>query len=222
MQSIKLYNQERVALREELHHLKNCQVTFLTSSVAATGVLLGIATTLSSKEPIGFFFLFPLVVLIPSWWIFFDKATTITRIVGYCRILEGLILGYYYADNFIGWENALREFRKRQATVKCNRANGPPKAWRSVLAEILLLRTGFRYWIFSYWTFLTLSGLCVVVSAVPLNSTWFVVGPMPVILFLISVVWNARVLWHLIGGRYSYDHNERVWKKILHVYRTRP
>jgi hypothetical protein len=36
--------------------------------------------------------IFPLVVLIPCWWGFFDKAKTITRIVGYIRILEGILL----------------------------------------------------------------------------------------------------------------------------------
>lgn len=156
MDETELYDRERVALREELHNLKNCQITFLTSSITATGVLLGIATSLASKEYIGIIFLFPLIVLLPSWWVFFDKATTITRIVGYYRVLEGLILRHLHAANFIGWENALCKFRKLQSS----RNNKPPKVLikplHSVLADIVLLQTGHRYWLISYYTFLAL------------------------------------------------------------------
>ena len=46
MNESELCEKERVALREELHNLKNCQITFLTLSITATGAILGIATSL--------------------------------------------------------------------------------------------------------------------------------------------------------------------------------
>ena len=88
------YSKELDWLREELHNLKDCQVTFLTRSVIATAALLGLAVSLTSDSsfpPLGAFYLIPLIVVVPSWWIFFDKATTITRIVGYYRNIETVI-----------------------------------------------------------------------------------------------------------------------------------
>jgi hypothetical protein len=41
---------ERAALREELHNLESCQITFLTHSVTATGVLLGLGASLGSTS----------------------------------------------------------------------------------------------------------------------------------------------------------------------------
>lgn len=218
MDPAELYDHERTALRDELHNLKNCQITFLTSSVTATGVLLGITSTLASSPDLGVIFLFPLIVLLPSWWIFFDKATTITRIVGYYRILESLILQRCQASNFMGWENALGEFRTRQARHELKlpeyqQDNSRFSRW----FEILSLRTSHRYWVISYLTFLALSGLCVAASMTSLRSVWFFVMPLPAILFLFSVAWNAQVVWQLIYGRYSYDCNEYFWRQILGV-----
>ncbi len=218
MDEIELYDHERTALREELHNLKSCQITFLTSSVTATGVLLGLATTLASSLDLGVIFLFPLIVLFPSWWIFFDKATTITRIVGYYRILERLILQHCRATNFVGWENALGEFRKRQT---CRELNAPKNEQdNSRLArwiEIFSLHTSHRYWVISYFTFFALSGLCVLVSITSLKTAWLFVIPVPALLFLVSVLWNARIVWQLIYGNHSYDCNEHFWKQILGV-----
>jgi hypothetical protein len=217
MDTNEFYERELVALREELHNLKNCQVTFLTSSITATGLLLGIGTTWASKQLVGIVSLFPLVVLLPSWWVFFDKATSITRIVGYYRVLEGLALEYQESTSFVGWENALREFRTRQADGKLEPPHELVEPWHSVLADITLLRTGHRYWVISYSTFLGLSALCIALSAAIAKSTWFLVLPVPAILLLVSVIWNARAVAQLIGGRYSYDCNERFWKQILGV-----
>ena len=118
---VKLYEQERKALREELYNLKSCQITFLTTSITATGLLLGLASTFASDPFKGIAFIFPLLVLIPSWWIFFDKATTITRVVGYYRILESLILDNCTAENYMGWENSLRLSRKMRKKRRWNR-----------------------------------------------------------------------------------------------------
>jgi len=215
MDTVEFHDRERTLLREELHNLKNCQITFITSSVTATGVLLGLAATLASTPALGVIFFFPLIVLLPSWWIFFDKATTITRIVGYYRILEKLILGEHEATNNMGWENALGEFRKRQESGELKPPQHLEDSRLSRWFDIFLLRTTHRYWVISYYTFLALSGLCVVVAIATLKGVWFIVTPVPTLMVLISALWNARIVRQLIYGHHSYDCNEYFWNQIV-------
>ena len=71
--------------------------------------LPGIFRPSSGQDVSQSIYLVPLVVLIPCWWGFFDKAKTITRIVGYFRILEQLALvdgggTLDTIDRFLGWE----------------------------------------------------------------------------------------------------------------------
>lgn len=219
MDIVEIYDRERTLLREELHNLKNCQVTFLTSSVTATGVLLGLAATFASTPALGVVFLLPLIVLLPSWWIFFDKATTITRIVGYYRVLEKLILGDCEAAKNTSWENGLREFRNRQESGELNPPEDLVDSGLCRWFDIFLLRTTHRYWVITYYTFLVLSGSCLAVSIATIKGVWFFALPTPTLMVLISALWNARVLRQLIYGRYSYDCNEYFWNAIV---TTRP
>jgi len=213
--------QEMSALREELHSLKHCQITFLTYSVAATGILLGVGTVLGSTSVRAVVFLFPLIFILPAWWIFFDKATTVTRIVGYYRILEGLSLETRKVKCFTGWENSLREFRHWQERKKFNYSNKDqrPKPWRSKVWDMVLLKTGHRYWLISCFVFFALSGLCVIVSIVlsivDWRWHWLAIAIVAAVVFLISTCWNARLVWQLIYGRHSYNCNEDLWEQVL-------
>jgi hypothetical protein len=213
---VQLYEEERKALREELYNLKGCQITFLTTSITATGLLLGLAASLAPVSYKGIAFFFPLIVLLPSWWIFFDKASTITRVVGYYRILESLILGHCTAENYVGWENSLHLFRRMQKEGKLRQPTNEEKIgildW---IKEMIFYKTGHRYWVTSYYTFFALSSVCTGISVILIDNLW--IGSFLSILFVISAVWNARMVWFLIHKRYSYDWNEHFWRQILKV-----
>lgn len=85
----------------------------------------------------------------------FDKATTVTRIVGYCRILEKLINDQVLAKKYVGWENALRIFREEQ---KEGRLKFEPQKtfwsvfWKDFLPLGLIIHTR-RYWLLAHYTF---------------------------------------------------------------------
>jgi len=121
-EQIKFYCQEHKLLREELNNLKECQVRYFTFSLTATGIVLGIIAKFGSTYFPNTLFLLPLTFLIPSWWVFFDKAKTITRIVAYYRLLETIILNEESSIKeimleskkfkYIGWENSLMFFRE--------------------------------------------------------------------------------------------------------------
>jgi hypothetical protein len=211
-----LYEEERKALREELYSLKNCQITFLTTSITATGLISGLAASIAPEPYQGFAFFFPLIVLLPSWWIFFDKATTITRVVGYYRILESLILDRCVAENFIGWENSLGLFRQMQKEGKLRQPKDKVKVgFLDWMNEMIFYKTTHRYWITAYYTFFALSGVCVLIGFFLTSNIW--IGLFLSILFIISAIWNARMVWFLIHKKYSYDWNEDFWRQILKV-----
>ena len=237
LDSLKLICESEIkVLREELQGLKHCQITFLTSAVTATGVLLGVASTIYSHLPQSnpslpsLIFLCPLLVLLPSWWIFFDKATTITRIVGYYRILEQLILQkhqQYDSINFLGWENALGQFRelnnkggfKAQHQGACRNRKDSLKD----ILKIVFLITSNRYWIISFHTFFGLSACCLIFSyllsetKIPQLSISGITLIAAINLFILSIAFNFGVMFHLIGGKFSYDNHENYWREVLNV-----
>ena len=243
MNELEKYDSERRALREELHSLKGCQIQFLTVAVTATGVLLGLAVSvlkLRESPPrleayFALAFLLPLVVLLPAWSVFFDKARTITRIVGYYRVLEKLIYGLYDSEkmkalSFVGWENALGKFRKHEAekpfillpeTVQNYRRGKVRDA-----IPVFHVKRLFPYWMICYYTFLVLSGLCLLASVVLVVICWLsgwtivVAVTLAVVVTAIALwVWctlrNGLIVYELIRGRHSYESNEFVWEQIL-------
>jgi hypothetical protein len=172
----------------------------------AVNLVASIDNTLNSYY--GIAYLFPLTILIPTWWIFFDKAMTISRIVGYYRNLERLILKSHTA-NFRGWENALNRFRRLQEQGRLKHRS------RLRLKELLPHRLPHRYWILTYATFFGLSILCLAMSF--FSQVNMAIFYLVLFVVLISAIWNAWVISELIWGRYSYRANERYWKKILKV-----
>jgi len=208
---LKLSEKEHSFLRRELAHLKDCQIKFLTFSVTATGIILGMVgrSRMSLSEgpnfPTGNMWLLPLVVLLPAWWVFFDKATTITRIVGYFRILEKIILKKIVLSNFPGWERGLSEFRKIPTEEKINYIK---------LLKILTLQTSNRYWVITYYIFLSLSSLCLFVGW---KQSPTVIKAIAGSAILISAIWNVYILWALSEGHCSYNTNEKKWKMLLQV-----
>jgi hypothetical protein len=215
-------SKEHSFLRRELVHLKECQIKFFTFSVTATGLILGIGRSgflfASSKLPSGDLWLYPLVIIIPAWWVFFDKATTITRIVGYFRILEKLILNTLEAKQFKGWENNLAKFR---TYVQNDKDNNDTKKGDSnkenkikTLFNIMSFRTTNRYWVITYYTFLLLSAVCWLGS---LKEAHMLFISFSGIIILISVIYNLNILYSLIHGKYSYNFNEHIWEQVLEV-----
>lgn len=210
---------ERLMLREELHRLKSCQITFLTAAASGTGLLLGLAEFRPNETP-GPLYLLPLTILLPFWWAFFDKATTITRLVGYYRILERCVVGGVTEIEFLGWERALREFRLMQARGEFEEFDTTRlgEAWRFITA--LTLKQGHRYLALAHATFGGLSTVCIVasLSRVPSDQPWAV----PTILVAtLAVLYSFVCIWimafHLVWGRLSFNVSQSCWEKVLRI-----
>jgi len=218
---LNVLSNERNILRSEILSLKQCQVHYFWGSVTAAGALLGLGSKLGSQDSSTLFYLAPLVIILPCWLIFFDKATTITRIVGYSRLLEYLIINPIDIDfAYIGWENALSLFRSR---------NLPKpgfgellkrffKYLTDILKAIPLLfsfKSAHRYWSLNWLTFFGVSTFCWSLGfffARPGNVSLLILFG---ILLFISSLHNLYLLKNLINGKFSYNSNEETWKNIL-------
>lgn len=162
-----LVEKELELLKEELRALKECQTRYVGLAVTSTGIIFAyllsgikyvvqcngtqyneISSTFLSIDPV---FLTPLIIILPVCCIFFDKATTISRVVGYYQILEGFSLKKYDLKKFIGWENSLSLLREngrdREKKIKCVFA-------QINLWESLKYKCKVKY-------FLTFLGLCI-------------------------------------------------------------
>ena len=209
MDATKVVLHEMDTLRHELQHLKLCQVRYFLFSITVTGALVG---TLSRSEASSHaMYLAPLIVVIPCWWIFFDKAATITRIVGYYRLLEMMLTGEG-RHRYCGWERALADFRRWQedGRLKSVQANSKPGADSAI--RLLRLNSPHRYWVINWYTFLMLSLVCITLSA---SSLGFVSMAAVVAVVGWSAYANFCAINDLVFGDASYDANEKYWVAIL-------
>ncbi len=225
---------ETLLLRQELQELKRCQLQYFTLSVTGAAAILGFAGSMSNRELLGPSLLAPLAIIIPCWWIFFDKATTITRIVGYIRLLEGLITdGPDPNLVYPGYEKALAMYRCLEDDIRERRTPRPqmtnPERRQSWL-HLLALRTRHRYWMTNLYTFILLATLCCVAgwglfsglgssarsSLGGVSSTvraWSV--GIAGLLTAGSTIYGFLVVYQLVFGKYSYTMNEVFWRLAL-------
>lgn len=136
-----LMQEELKLLRDELKNLKECQTKYVALAVASVGAifsyLFGNSENLIQYDTINFTiystYLIPLVVVLPMSCIFFNKAVTITRIVGYYQVLEDFNLGNN-KNMYIGWENSLKEYRKygREREKFVKQYCGKIKLWENL------------------------------------------------------------------------------------------
>jgi hypothetical protein len=222
---------ELTFLRQELQELKRCQLHYFTLSISGTAAILGFAGSINTKELVGPSLLAPLVIIIPCWWIFFDKATTITRIVGYVRILENFLAEGASLDLvYPGYEEGLTRYREYEDELRrggeryivephTEKENlvGRAREWFDLFA----LRTRHRYWMVNFYTFAGLAALCCAsgwwlpsVTRADEHFRYWSVG-FGVLVTLVSVIYSIVVVYQLTFGKRSYASSAKFWRETL-------
>jgi hypothetical protein len=237
-ESIELAKLEHPGLRRELEHLRWCQIQFFTFAVTSTLIYFGIIVR-GGELSVPFFkasitsallTLLPLVILIPSMWIFFDETKTISRIVGYYIVLERVLLKKESYPNFTGWENGLQIFRKNVKQIE-----GDAKTIKEKISSIKEIRsTGGSiqnivlsprgYIVVVYFVFVVFIAICHlplvlhillnlenVVSIAPVIVLEGVIG----LFSLFFITYEYKTLKHILFGKYSYLENMNKWIRIL-------
>ena len=227
---------EMSALRADLRDLKRCQLQYFTLSLTGTGAILGLAAILGNDFK-GLALLAPLAIILPNWAIFFDKATTITRIVGYQRILEKQACADKPIYKYLGYENALAKFRKHEKEVWAV-VREEMKSRRARYRDVFLLQTRHRFWMINWYTFAILSLICCVGAytvlgnndvtlslpfgiqlTAPERTMW--AGSSFVILG-ICATYTLLLILELTRGGLSYEACTRKWQHILELGKPMP
>jgi len=166
-------------------------------------------------------FLAPLIIILPCWWIFFDKATTITRIVGYYRVLEQIIKEYPNRNNwFIGYETALALYRKQDDSGLHTKAQYLKFKNDKIKKFSSDSQRGIRhkYWLINWCTFGGLSLFCCITS-LTFYKGLFSWNNTPILIGIVLLIWSAistfETLRAVNKGKYSYNENTLFWKFIL-------
>jgi hypothetical protein len=156
-------------LRNELIHLKSFQIRIITFGLTGAGIFLGLIKEFGPSPQFCYFL--PLIMVLPFWFIFFEKARTIARNIGFIRIQEKLLLSGS-PDALIGFENAMHLYRSK----KGEKLDKNPKVIKYISN---LTKDGHKnakkmltshYWVSTYIVFFTFSILCILMSALVANS----------------------------------------------------
>lgn len=223
---------EQSILRTELQELKKCQLQYFLLSLGAAGAVLGFNIKMQDDFDNNLFFLAPLLVILPCWRTFFDKATTIIRLTGYVRVfIEDQII----KDDpfYVGYENALSEFRQQEENdIKNmnnplnndNMINTPPETTSKKDRP----KNRYQYWMINWYTFLILSIVCCILPLFSINNfdyfhNWYIIPFY--FLFVIAVIRTACktsvILKDLKYGDSSYEKVRNYWKeKVFDNLRT--
>jgi hypothetical protein len=170
----------------ELVQLKTCQNQIIVIALAGAGVMLGLVNSQANPDNplcnyLPFYFLSPLLILLPLWVIFYDKARTISRIIGFVINQEKLLL-QNSTLGVTGWETAMEEYRQMKDyfddQYKEDRIIYQFLRPAKSLSESI-------YWFIVYCVFLLLSLACLVMS---------------ILAFRISVAKNPSVDFNFLGG----------------------
>lgn len=214
---------EIVELRQDLRELKKCQLQYFVTAVAGTGAIWSLAGSFADEYS-GLVLLAPLAILLPTWVIFFDKATTITRAVGYQRILESQFCAESQVYTCLGYENALALFRKKEGqaweAIRNDLKYGRPSLW-----SVVLLRTRHRFWMLNWYTFAVLALTCCLASYYVLGGfehtllllieIRFSTPQVALLIVLICAIYTLWTIYSLVYGGLSYDACYKKWEWIF-------
>jgi len=208
-------------VRSELEKLKACQLRYFTLAVTGTAALIG-ASPVLIKGPFGIYtFLIPLIIILPCWTIFFDKATSITRNVGYVSVLEEMISDYpELRHKFIGYERSLLLFRMKEDMNEGPGVNEVFNDNRRSLLSAMLFRTRHQYWIINWYTFFILAVLSCVLSCFYLHwskASQFVPLGIALLLVLLTLGKTMLMLNRLVRGNSSYLYHSVCWREYLKI-----
>lgn len=222
---LNVLQEEQKLLRNEISQLKGCQLQYFTLTVTGTAALFGLAAM--SKDPIviGVAFMAPLAIILPCWWIFFDKATTITRIVGYYRVIERMIAEYPNSNTkYIGYERALAIYRKeddgtgRKDMKQCEIVDKTRRSHQQTRGSTHK-KIRHRYWNINWYTYTLLSSISCLLSAIFLHSNnahkyLYLVPVMGLVVSIIFAISTRKLMHAVIDGEYSYNENHYFWEYI--------
>lgn len=108
-------NTEYTSLRNEINQYKTGQITLFTATASATGIMLGIFINLIKVGEFNLLnallLMMPLIVIIPSSFMFFEKAVNINKLEAYCAVFtERFMRDTGNTENYLGYPKYKTEY----------------------------------------------------------------------------------------------------------------
>ncbi|WP_042706609.1 hypothetical protein [Methanomicrobium mobile] len=227
-------NTEYASLRSEINQYKSGQITLFTATASATGIMLGLFVNLMINQKSDLFFsailiFLPLMVILPSSWMYFEKAIKINRLEAYCTAYAKNILYTPLKDyHYLGYSEYKKEYLKTFATRESIYIKNAPsyidKYQRFVKAEKALthwiFRDDLRYWTNSFWAYLGLETICVLVFVVFVlqnPSIIFQMTHMNSCIYLsvaLSIIFTLLIIFLKIYGDIFSDNDQYFMRLI--------
>lgn len=229
-----LMSSEYEVLQKLLEETRKCQTTYFWSSLTTSGILMTLGVRLmknsSDIEKLCIPSMAILLVICPVWCIWFDKASSITRITAYLRVLEDIIhekKQYIY----IGWENSYAIFRYFLMDWYNNPENKDTITIGSrILCTFRYCYDGIKiclrfkqphqYDILNWLGFFSVSTICIFILITSRDLLYILIFST---LYLFTIAFTSRVLSELstpnnvnAGSRSTY-RRELIWRYILNA-----
>jgi len=232
-ETVELCKNEHTNLRHEMNHLRICQMQFLSFGIAGSSMIFGLIFkeafpligSFSGRILLSLFCLIPLCLLLPSLFIFFDKAKTFNRIVGYFYWVEKILCNDVKIKKFFGWENALILFRDN---INKNKEETDLSIKNISLTKILF--TNRLYWKYSFIFFTILMIICFIPAFLtiivgifdpPVETNIFYLFILLIVIIslltIYSILKNLVIFEQLIDGVFSDKQNKEKWGKIFEL-----
>ncbi|MFA5347905.1 MAG: hypothetical protein WC294_07190 [Methanoregula sp.] len=205
-------------LRSELIHLKSFQIRIITFGITGAGIFLGLIKEFGNSPQ--YYFFLPLAILFPFWIIFFEKARTIARNIGFIRIQEKICLSGS-PDALIGFETAMRKYWKDK---KVSLDNNP--GLNDDIVKFIQNKSGTtkklhssHYWFTTYIVFFMFSFLSIIFSLLQqfaaYTATMIILCVIPLVfsfalLFVANYYLEKKYEFQKEGGNYL-----RFFSKII-------
>ena len=172
-------NTEYNSLRNEINQYKTGQITLFTATASATGIMLGLFVNLMINQKSDLFIcailiLLPLMVILPSSWMYFEKAIKINRLEAYCTAYAKNFLyaplKYYH---YFGYSEYKRQYLDSLASHgKISNSevdNEYKKGSVSIIEKIVtywIFKEESSYWRNSFYAYFGLELICILVFGV--------------------------------------------------------
>lgn len=208
-------------IKGDLRDLKACQRQYFFLSISGAGVILAVARYV--EEHAGFPMLAALLLVLPCWRMFFDKASSVTRTSGYIAYLERQMS--VPSPIFVGYEQAVVAFRQRDDRGEFDEDSNKtadPKQQESQQSS----KSRYGYWAINFWTYFLVCLICILSAAAwgVVNAGALPTGEKIVYWGSFSIAFAAFV-WifgstHsdyalLKNGKFSYPRMHENWQKVL-------
>ncbi len=231
------------SLRNKINQYKSGQITLFSATASATGIMLGLFVSLMLNQTSNLFIcsiliLLPLMVILPSSWMYFDNAIKINRLEAYCTTYaKNFIYSASKQYQYLGYSEYKRRYLESLASHVSISSSGADNEERiGFVAKIKdtitywIFKEDFGYWRNSFYAYFGLELICILVFGVFFmsnqNSEIYISLELEQIatycemlfsVLMFVTIFSLKTFWNFFRGprRYSKEYSYHIISLFL-------